>query len=186
MQTIEEETKKDETTTTHRITSSQKTATVSDSMKTIEEKKIISTENTQEITTTMKAEVKVTIQSHINATSENNKEFTMSSFRTSGTISVENVTDKPIKLQNITEAVDQYVTITGKKRMYQPHRVLIIIAIMTFTVLALLIGVVTVIKCRKYRKIRRNRRRHNKIFREVGMIPMTSVVNERYMGAEER
>ena len=104
----------------------------------------------------------------------------MSSFRTSGTLSLENLTDSQVILQNSTEAI------TGKKRIYQPYRVLIIIAIMIFTVLTLLILVVIVIKCRKYRKIRRNRRRRNRIFREVGMIPMTSVINERYMGGEER
>ena len=104
----------------------------------------------------------------------------MSSFRTSGTLSLENLTDSQVILQNSTEAI------TGKKRIYQPYRVLIIIAIMIFTVLTLLILVVIVIKCRKYRKIRRNQRRRNRIFREVGMIPMTSVINERYMGGEER
>ena len=69
-------------------------------MKTTDEKKIM--------TTRMTTEVKATIQS------ETNKEIIMSSFRTSGTLSLENLTDSQVILQNSTEAI------TGKKRIYQP------------------------------------------------------------------
>ena len=49
----------------------------------------------------------------------------------------------------------------------------------------MLVAAITLVKWRKYRKNQRNQRRRSRIFREVGMIPMTSVINERYVGPDE-
>ena len=74
---------------------------------------------------------------------------------------------------------------TIKKKMYQPSTVIIIITVMaSLVILMILIGIL-VVKCKKCRRDQTNRRRRNRIFREVGMIPMRSVVNEQYMGSEE-
>ena len=131
-------------------------------------------------------------QSQTEVIIENRISARISSIRTSTeycseTSSVENMssTNSHIIFENITTTGDQFETMKGKK-MYQSSRVLIIVATMIFTILVMLILAIIVVKCRKYRGIQRNRRRRNRIFRGIGMIPMTSIINERYMPSEER
>ena len=190
MWTNVESTKKKGVTTLGTI-SSEKSIMMSESLKTTVQGKVFSTESTQEIKTTIQPQNEVTIQSHISTTSKENEESTMSSISTSKqyiseTLSIENLgnTVSQIIFENITVTGDQSESI-NQKRMYQPSRLLIIIAIIIFTILSMLVLAVTVIKCRKYGEIQRNRSRRNRIFPQVGMIPMTSVINERYMGPEE-
>ena len=177
--------------TTLGIISSEESIMISESVKTAVQGKVFSTESTQEINTTIRSQNEVTIQSHISTTSKENEESTTSSISTSKqyiseTLSIENLgnTVRQTIFENITVTGDQSES-RNQKRMYQPSRLLIIIAIIIFTILSMLVLAITVIKCRKYREIQRNRRRRNRIFRQVGMIPMTSVINERYMGPEE-
>ena len=90
-------------------------------------------------------------------------------------------TTSPFSEDGVTGRYDS----TRKKRIYQPSTIIIIITVMvSLVILITLIGIL-VVKCKKYRRDQINRRRRNRIFREVGMIPMRSVVNEQYMGSEE-
>ena len=105
-------------TTSQGVISSEGSVMMSDSLSTTVQRKIFSTESTQEIKTTMQPQTEVTKQSHISATSREINELTMSSFKTSTeyiseTLAVENLTSSVtlISFENITATGDQYDSI---------------------------------------------------------------------------
>ena len=101
--------------------------------------------------------------------------------QTKGQLNYENIT-----LPYSEEVVSSKFDLKDKEEMYQPSTVIITITVMGSLIILMILIAILAVKCNKYRRDQIIQRRRNRIFREVGMIPMRTVINEQYMGSEER
>ena len=141
--------------------------------------KVISSESNKDLSTTTREQAEETIKSSSSfiyaesETPEFEQEITSSSI-TSKTYSTK-------FYENVTLSYTDKISSEGKKIETAVISVVTVICI----IVLLLVAAVIVTKFQKCRRKQNIRIRCNRIFREVGMIPLTSVINERYMGSEE-
>ena len=140
----------------------------------------------QEIT--MSSEIPSHSSTPNNEITSNNKDFT----ETKKSTMYVSITNTHLNYENITLPIskevitDKFLSTTEKKQIYQTSTVIIIITVIGSIIILIILIAVLGVKCKKYMRNQIIQRRRNRIFREVGMIPMRSVINERCMRSEER